>query len=716
MKKNIILKIIISLIFTILIMFLVNSNLSFAATHYYTTYADLGYKELINATMNYCPQCKGTLTNDLFYDPPPVGKHKASDRQFHCQTACIHRASSAERDNKIVGIIDINKNGNGYNHATFIDKYGEEHDLGYNDAWAKLAFVSYRAEAKGQLENNELTYKEDNEKINTTYSYSFVYAFGYIWQKEGLRDACHAAINDAYTLPVTTDNDQLYSIEIAANNYLFKNSAVPDFDAEQYIADGGVLRGYNPKDGKKDGKDTGQTIRARILIFDSDTTQAVAIMSAAPYNISTGVSVEKTITKKSHYQHRGNAVDFKITITNETSSAVNLDLTDTYKTTEYELISIDGVAAREEDKDGCFVRNLTINGMAGTSPTKKEIIVKMRILPDAPAIKDHTEKDIKLINTVTISDFQDPTTGEKLENSSTKTSDWDYYVALIYKVSINRYITRVDNYYYKANDVYTRMTDKSETVYAETGQRVVLCIRLKNEGVTQSTDDNEKVYNYGTLYNIEVADLWSNRAYVDTPKYWDSESGTWNDTLPEGHDWSLLPNGSGFKLSKLAVGRASYLYVSYRVVQKSITPEEVIASAKITKIKAGSHASALTIYDTNVDVIARDKSTKYMAYIIPESSDKFTIKAYKVNITKTADKSIVDMGENITFTITVTNSASGKAYGNFHEIILEEIYDSDDFDFVSDSKSSLWTRNGTTYTYKTDPDDSTQTGLAPRRV
>jgi len=107
-------------------------------------------------------------------------------------------------------------------------------------------------------------------------------------------------------------------------------------------------------------------------------------------------------------------------------------------------------------------------------------------------------------------------------------------------------------------------------------------------------------------------------------------------------------------------------------------------------------------YDANKDGDGKDsgETQRNVAGSNYVASATVKLKQYKVNITKEASVAYAEVGDNVDFTITVSNPGAANEYGNIKNIQLKDLYNTDEFEFVSSSLGSDWTESNGVYTHE----------------
>ena len=80
------------------------------------------------------------------------------------------------------------------------------------------------------------------------------------------------------------------------------------------------------------------------------------------------------------------------------------------------------------------------------------------------------------------------------------------------------------------------------------------------------------------------------------------------------------------------------------------------------------------------------------------SSDSFTVKAYKVSITKDVNVTYAETGDIVTYTIKVKNAGSGNEYGAIKGISINDVFTSTELGYESLSGDG-WSKDSNSYKF-----------------
>ena len=576
-----------------------------------TDIAELGYETLIG------------------YSASQIDAFSVADdqeRQFHAQTLCVHKAAGTEVGSYTAVRLVVDIEGDTAT-ATAIPS-GKVTNLGSEKIFAKVGFIAALAEAAGDV-GSAITSRYYND------AYRYFYENGRF--RERLENATGVAL-------VNDENSGEYNDLVQQATKYSENNATLTEENVEFIKE-------------KTGADVevGQMAKARILITGTQDIQALNILTGIfDGEMTIDVGVSKEITKSSHGIEIGEDANFKITVTNYSDYDVKMKLKDTYDTSFYEYVSFTGNGVSPSHSNGKITATITVP--AGDS---YEYSAKF-------TAKDSASPNKNCYNEVEIYDFV--VNGNDIEDTdSSNNDDKDYYYVKDYNAGINKYIYSIGSVAYSG-----RKTDKSPTIYAETGDEVVYAIELKNKGTSTSTYGNVKNIKFTDALPTELTDI----------KYYNGSS--YVTTLPTG--WSK--SGNTFTYTKsLSAGSSDTLYVRGKLTkQYDSVGRTVTNTATITEFK---NKNDKTIYSTSVSIADCNPAS---------SSDTFTVKAYKVNITKDVDKAYVETGDTVTYTIKVKNSGSGNQYGAIKGISIKDTYNSSELEYVSMTGTG-WSKEGNTFKY-----------------
>ncbi len=380
----------------------------------------------------------------------------------------------------------------------------------------------------------------------------------------------------------------------------------------------------------------------------------------------------------------GDEVIFKITVTNDSGRTINMNLTDTFNTSQYEYVSVSGWNWTRAE-DGQYIRNIDV----GTSG--ETYYIKLKLKDDLEYTTDN-----KYTNTVVISNFKNNSIDtETITNKSGNTESSSAYAKCKkYKASINKYIVGITD-----QTISGRDSSKSATLYAEPGDEVTFVIDIRN---TVASND----VNYGKIKDVSFVDTWDNGEYVTDIKYSSEQNGTYGSSLPT--NWSKTENIYKYT-GQIDKNSYAKLYIKC-TVNKSKTNVTVTNSVAITEI---NNKNDIDIYNTN-------SAINKMESITNESSDAFIIKKYALNITKVVNKisypldkttgstSQAEVGDFVEYKITIKNTGTNaNLYGKIYEINLADYFDNRYLNIFSINHENIDLSGGggqrdgntTTYTY-----------------
>ncbi len=181
----------------------------------------------------------------------------------------------------------------------------------------------------------------------------------------------------------------------------------------------------------------------------------------------------------------------------------------------------------------------------------------------------------------------------------------------------------------------------------------------------------------------------TNSSYLQFESYWNGSS--WGNSLPKnwkqisgGYEYNV-PSGGGLK-----PGISDCLYIKYKVIKtsKQNDDNQTIVTNKVT----------ITQIKNRTGHILYNNSRNYMNSLSKESSDKFRNKVYQVEIKKDIKgdsriTSYYELGDTITYEITVTNKGNSSAYGNLKDIWIKDQYNSSDLTLSKWNINDGWSLN-----------------------
>ena len=255
--------------------------------------------------------------------------------------------------------------------------------------------------------------------------------------------------------------------------------------------------------------------------------------------------------------------------------------------------------------------------------------------------------DDKYYNNVEIKDFKNSSSDSSTINNKegNQVTDSDYAKAKQYKVSI------------------TKTADKT---YVETGDEVIYTITVKNEGSGAT---------YGMISDIKLNEIFN----ASELEYKEIVEGSWTKAT----DSNVFTYTGG----NIAKNGTAVLKLKFKVLKTTATTSATINNkVKITEIKNKNGAiitscmASGSVFEDDVDI---------------------NLRTYKVSIEKTADKTYVETGDIVTYTITVNNTGSGDAYGSITNIKLNDIFDASELEYQTTTLATGWTKdpNSNTFTY-----------------
>lgn len=551
-------------------------------------------------------------------------------RQMHAQTLCTHKASGTGVGSYTAVRLVVDIEGN--NASAINVSTGAVTNLGSSSLYAKVGFVAAVAEAKGYVGSIG---SGNNDDTNL-----YQLAYRYLYESGGFRS----------TLESKTGVSLVNDSSNGANNNLVAQ-------ATEYANNGATLTDGNVdfiEDETGEDVEVGQTAKARILITGAEYNQALNILTGIfDGEITIDVGVTKEITRSSPGIEIGEEANFKITVTNYSDYEVTMTLKDEYDTSFYSYVSFTGNRVSPSHSNGKITATITV-------PARDSYEYSANF-----TAKDSATPNEKCYNNVEIYNFK--VNGNDIEDTDpSNNDDSDFYYVKDYDAGINKYIYNVGSTSYSS-----RRTNKSATVYAETGDEVVYAIELKNNGSSTSK--------YGNVKNIKFTDTFPSE--LTDIKYYNGSS--YVTSLPSG--WSKSGNTFTYTGS-LSAGSSDTLYVRGKLTkQYDSVGNTVTNTAEIIEFK-----------NKNNKIIFG--SAKIADCNPVRSSDTFTVKAYKVNITKDVDKAYVETGDTVTYTIKVKNSGSGNQYGAIKGISIKDTYNSSELEYVSMTGTG-WSKTGDTFSY-----------------
>lgn len=401
----------------------------------------------------------------------------------------------------------------------------------------------------------------------------------------------------------------------------------------------------------------------------------------------TAISGRSTSKTTQLYAEPGQTVTYNIEVkntgTNSTSygNLKTIKFTDTFTSSYLTLDTSKVILPSGWSRSGntfTYTGNLTPGASAGVISLTYNI---------TKASTSNTE----ITNTAAISYITNKN-GYVLYNSSTNymkgtLTSSDKFKLKKYSASINKYIVNIDG-----SSISGRNTNKSTQMYAETGEYVVFAITITNTGTSTTTDGNIK--------NISFTDTLTNGSYVSFAGYSTSATGTFSNTAPTG--WTI--SGSTFTYTnEIAPKGTATIYLKYNVTGTDKTNKQITNTVKITNIK---NKKGFELYS----------GTNFVNGSSFTSSDNFKLKIYSVNVVKdvlkvnsttvsTQNGITCEVGDTITFKITVTNNGNSTTHGKFKSINLTDILNPNDLlEYSNPSQTAFgdWTKNGNVFTYTKD--------------
>ena len=586
-------------------------------------FAERGYNEL-----------SGYSAQD-FYDKS-IGESDSNHRQMHAQTLCAHRGANAKHGNytKIRAVVKIDGKSAEGMAIRGSSKYSDATDgidLGSADVYGKVAYIAAQAELAGYLGK---VGKGNNDGANL-----YQLAFRYCYKNESFQ----TLVQNGTGVSLITDTGDAAANDLYddATEYVNNNCTLTENLAQKLNSEFGA------------GVSAGMSCKALIIMTGTQDQQAINMLCGTYDQNSIDVGVTKTAVSGPGIEI-GEKADFNIRVTNRSAQSVTMDLTDTYDTDFYEYVSFTGNSINAYHSNGTISATITVPGN-----TTYEYSAKFTAKDTAPPNED-------CYNYVEISNFK--VGGSSIEDADTSdNSDSAYYYVKDYYLGINKFIYEIAGTSYSS-----RETDKSPTVYAETGDEVVYAIKISNKGSSSTT--------YGNIKNIVFTDTIPNQ--LSDIKYWNGSS--YGSLLPSG--WSVS-NGTYTYSSSIAPTGSVTLYIKGKLTTQYDTTGNTVTNT--ATISSFNNKNNKVIYSSNVSIADCSPSS---------SSDTFRVKAYKVTITKDVDLDYVETGDIVTYTIKVKNAGSGNDYGAIKGLSINDVFNSSELTYKSMSGSG-WSKDPSSYTY-----------------
>ena len=570
-----------------------------------------------------------------FYDTS-IGESDSAHRQMHAQTLCSHRGANAKVGSytQIRAVVDIVGNkatGMAIRGSSIYSDKKSGINLGSHDVYGRLAYIAAQAEQAGYLGK---VGSGNNDGANL-----YQLAFRQCYSSGGFQ----SLVQEATGVSLITDTGAKAANDLYddATEYVNNNCTLTERLANK------LNNNFNA------GVSAGMTCKALIIMTGTQDQQAINMICGTYVQENIDVSVKKDALYD-HGVEIGDAADFKITVENKSDQAVKMDLKDTYDTNFYEYKDFTGNSVDATHSNGKITATITV-----PAKSKREYTATFEVKATAP-INENCN------NTVTISNFK--VGGSSIQDKDTSdNTDSDYYYAKDYSVGINKYVYKIGGTSYSG-----RESNKTATIYAETGDSIVYAIKIKNT----ATDSSK----YGSVKNIVFTDTIPSQ--LKDIKYWDGEE--YVETLPT--DWSVN-NGKYTYSGSIAVNKSATLYIKGTLNTKYDTTGNVITNtATITSFKNKNNT---VVYSSSVSIADCDPSS---------SSDSFTVKAYKASISKDVNVTYAETGDTVTYTVKVKNTGSGDAYGAIKGISLEDEFVDTEIEYKSFSGDG-WSKEDDSYTF-----------------
>lgn len=348
------------------------------------------------------------------------------------------------------------------------------------------------------------------------------------------------------------------------------------------------------------------------------------------------------------YMDRGDIVYFKVSIQNKGANTT-CDITDTYNTNQFECLEINDKA---QNPNGSLKQTININ-----KNTTSVFVFKMRVKNDVSA-----NVNTQLTNTARISEFKisNKTVPNKTGN---RTTDSDYVKCKQYRISASKgvaYITSASG------------APKSTTSTVEVGDIITYRITVKNNGGSKSSA-------YGTIKYKLVENIPSG--------FQVTSSGTNANWRAEGNNY--VYNG------EIASGGTTLIDISMVVTPSLLNTQAVNKknTVEITNItnKNGVDVKPYVISST----LKAECTVKILGYNMSVSKAVTSI-----NDGAVANLTQCELGDKITYTIQVKNTGANSAnYGSLYKITLQDVFKSNELEFISATGSGWIKDSNTQYTY-----------------
>ena len=465
---------------------------------------------------------------------------------------------------------------------------------------------------------------------------------------------------------------------------------------------------------------------------------------------------------------KGCSITYKITIKNMLMPVKNLKLFDiryfgstlpvakVYKNADCSIESEDWHISGDE-----ISRRNTMNGDGTTE------VIYLRYIVDEPS----SPTELKLLNNTIFLKYVTNVGGEVFYNDADNNgtpevnkmmpSSVTHYTALakerMYIVKVVKALysvesTREGREFYDGSN--SRNDTNKTTAYAESGDLVTYRIDVINSGSTDGA--------FGLLKNISITDTY------DTKEYQFVSFRSWrvSDYTPTGtsEDWQIINNTPGSLIFKYGgaseenvstannIKNTGYIepnyfcriYLRFRVLKKSKTNIPLINTGTIVNaenhhgysiidyinpasVQKSRDSVTLRIYEVNTKktiyrinkyseaLVCNDaeNTNAYYADGDPDAVDQSTIRADDGN----GPTLYAETGDIIQYKIQINNTGTGNLYGHLYDLVLDDIYDPNEleflsfrsagidpstgrlFDFTKGNTSGSWTRLGNEFTY-----------------
>ena len=345
---------------------------------------------------------------------------------------------------------------------------------------------------------------------------------------------------------------------------------------------------------------------------------------------------EKCVGKR--YVDKGEEVTFEITVKNK-GPQTTLTVEDWFNTSQFEC-NESGVS------NGHYTKTITLAKNTSTS-IKLKMTVKENINATANTV---------LTNNVKISNFKFGNKNVPNKNGNKETDSAS--------IRCKQYALSISKTVYAIND---NLVTNQSNIKVEVGDEIEYRIN-----VTNSNGSNDKKVAYGSVkYRVE-------------------------ENVPDGFvvssNGDFRQDGNKYIYDYTSdSGGATTLKIKMRVTTK------LLNTSSLSKTNTAKINSSTIKNRFGVNVIKRDL----------ESSSTVKVLGYNMSVSKviktingrTDDLTKCELGDTIEYTINVKNTGTDGKQGDLYNIILDDLYKTDELEFVSSSANGWTKNNNTQYVY-----------------